>query len=245
MNYYPFHIGDYISHTAHLSDIEDLAYRRMIDLYFLNELPFNDSSTVARKVKTELSIVENLLHEFFTFEDDMCWHSKRVDEEIIRYHSRLDQASKAGKASAQARFNARSTPVQPTRTRTNNHNHIKTNTPLGVSEEVFHDFLKMRNAMKAPVTETALKGLKREAEKAKMNLEGVMSLCCQNGWRGFKADWLLNPKNLNQDRKNKNITALHELTGNLLKPKIKSDDSIFKSINTIDMEIENVRIQQG
>lgn len=131
MNYYPFHIGDYISHTNHLSDAEDLAYRRMIDLYFLTEQPFNDSSTVARKVKAELSIVENLLHEFFTLEEDDCWHNKRVDEEIARYHSRLDQASRAGKASAEARLNTRSTPVQLTRTRTINHNHINTTQPEG------------------------------------------------------------------------------------------------------------------
>ena len=37
MNFYPFHIGDYAAHTRHLSLMEDLAYRRLIDLYYLGE----------------------------------------------------------------------------------------------------------------------------------------------------------------------------------------------------------------
>jgi uncharacterized protein YdaU (DUF1376 family) len=124
MNFYPFHIGDYISHTSHLSDQEDLAYRRMIDLYYLAEQPFNSSSTIARKIRSTVEIVDNILAEFFTLEDDDCWHNKRIDEEIAKYHDRLTQASKAGKASAKARFNKRSTTVQPTKNQeplTNNH----------------------------------------------------------------------------------------------------------------------------
>jgi uncharacterized protein YdaU (DUF1376 family) len=58
MNYYPFHIGDYISHTSHLSDLEDLAYRRMIDLYYQTEEPFEDIAWVARKVKSTPEDIE-------------------------------------------------------------------------------------------------------------------------------------------------------------------------------------------
>ena len=39
MNYYPHHIGDYLKDTAHLTMIEDGAYRRLIDLYYLHEQP--------------------------------------------------------------------------------------------------------------------------------------------------------------------------------------------------------------
>lgn len=115
MNFYPFHIGDYISHTNHLTNDEDLAYRRMIDLYYMTEQPLNDSSTIARRIRSSVEIVDAILSEFFEFCDDECWHNKRVDEEIVKYHSRLDQASKAGKASAEARLNKRSTSVQPTK----------------------------------------------------------------------------------------------------------------------------------
>jgi len=63
-------------------------------------------------------------------------------------------------------------------------------TPDGVSDSVFKDYVQLRNKLKAPVTTTAIKGLQQEANKAGMSLEAVMTLCCQNGWRGFKADWV-------------------------------------------------------
>ena len=71
MNYYPFHIGDYISHTSHLSDAEDLAYRRMIDLYYQTEEPFKDVAWVARRIKSTSEIVKLLLEEFFEFDSDV------------------------------------------------------------------------------------------------------------------------------------------------------------------------------
>lgn len=37
MIWYKFHIGDYLTHTVHLSDAEDLAYRRLLDLYYMSE----------------------------------------------------------------------------------------------------------------------------------------------------------------------------------------------------------------
>jgi len=94
MNFYPFHIGDYISHTRHLSDKEDLAYRRMIDLYYQNEVPFADENSVARKIKSTPKIVLLLLEEFFVLEND-GWHNKRADEEINKYKAKSDSARKA------------------------------------------------------------------------------------------------------------------------------------------------------
>lgn len=88
MNFYPFHIGDYISHTSHLSDLEDLAYRRMMDLYYQLEKPFHQSLDIARKIKSTQSIVDQLLPEFFEWnEEDKSWHSKRADEEIAKYRA--------------------------------------------------------------------------------------------------------------------------------------------------------------
>ena len=62
-------------------------------------------------------------------------------------------------------------------------------TPEGVSISLFKDFLEVRKGKKAKWTETALKGLQREASKANMTLEQVMQLCCERGWAGFKAEW--------------------------------------------------------
>jgi len=96
MNYYPFHIGDYISHTSHLSDAEDLAYRRMIDLYYQTEEPFKDVAWVARRIKSTSEIVKLLLEEFFEFDSDV-WRSKRADEEIAKYRLKADSARNANR----------------------------------------------------------------------------------------------------------------------------------------------------
>ena len=116
MHYYQFNIGDYVSHTRHLSPIEDIAYRRLLDAYYLSERPLNSGLTsVARQIgmrehEEEVGLV---LNEFFVLGED-GWTSNRADKEIAHYKSKIEQASKAGKASAERRSNARSTDVQPT-----------------------------------------------------------------------------------------------------------------------------------
>lgn len=61
--------------------------------------------------------------------------------------------------------------------------------PEGVSEQVWTDFCALRNKRRAPITETALKGIQREADKAGITLEAALSTCCERGWQGFKASW--------------------------------------------------------
>ena len=72
---------------------------------------------------------------------------------------------------------------------------VETDTPDGVSESIFKDYLEVRKAKKAKWTETALKGLQRESDKANMTLEQVMRICCERNWVGFKAEWLKNETN--------------------------------------------------
>jgi hypothetical protein len=62
--------------------------------------------------------------------------------------------------------------------------------PDGVVESVWADFQDLRKAKKAPVTQTAIEGIRREAEKAKMSLSDALAMCCERGWTGFKAEWL-------------------------------------------------------
>ena len=113
MNFYPLHIGDYAAHTRNLSLLEDLAYRRLLDAYYLAEHPFNGSSTdVAREIgmRDQVAEVEYVLCKFFEREGD-SWRNKRADTEIAKYREKLEKASRAGKASAERRSNARSTSV--------------------------------------------------------------------------------------------------------------------------------------
>lgn len=86
MNYYKFHIGDYAVHTAHLDLIEDLAYRRLIDLYYLSEAPIPESvPDTARRIRMRghEAEVQAVLVEFF----ELCadgWRHSRCDEALAK-----------------------------------------------------------------------------------------------------------------------------------------------------------------
>jgi len=123
MHYYQFNIGDYASHTRHLNVIEDCAYRRLLDFYYLHEKPIKQHD-IARQInmREHEQEVLSVLNEFFLSSDD-GFVSPRANKEIEHFHSKITQASKAGKASAERRFNGRSTDVQPT----NNHKPITIN----------------------------------------------------------------------------------------------------------------------
>lgn len=62
--------------------------------------------------------------------------------------------------------------------------------PGDVSEPVWKDFKALRKAKKAAITETAIHGIRREAEKAGIALEAAMREMCTRGWQGFKAEWM-------------------------------------------------------
>jgi uncharacterized protein YdaU (DUF1376 family) len=86
MHYYQFNIGDYIKNTLHLSLMEDLAYRRLLDLYYDSEQPIpNDISRLARRLRLEPQVVQIVLDEFFTLTDE-GYKNHRADLEIASYH---------------------------------------------------------------------------------------------------------------------------------------------------------------
>lgn len=62
--------------------------------------------------------------------------------------------------------------------------------PQDVSAEIWADYKTLRNAKRAPVTETVIAQNRREAEKAGWTLESALSECCARGWQGFKAEWI-------------------------------------------------------
>jgi uncharacterized protein YdaU (DUF1376 family) len=99
MNFYPFHIGDYAAHTRHLSFMEDLAYRRLIDQYYLDECPLKgEPSLIARRIGMSdfSSDVQYILETFFEKEGDL-WVSKRCDGEITKYRLKADSARNANR----------------------------------------------------------------------------------------------------------------------------------------------------
>lgn len=118
MNYYNFHIGDYAAHTRNLSLLEDLAYRRLLDAYYLAERPLNGCATdVAREIGMRECVaeVEYVLGKFFDLTEE-GWSNKRAEKEIAHFSDKKRKASEAGKASAQRRSSVRSTSVEKSAT---------------------------------------------------------------------------------------------------------------------------------
>ena len=202
MHYFSYNISDYMSHTGHLSLLEDLAYRRSMDIYYLHEKPLpEDVSQVARLIRMPDNVpeVRQVLTEYFNLDTGKGWTLNRADEEIQKYKSKIEQSKRAAQASVQRRFNARSTDVEPTNNQepiTKKHKPISKTLkrPDTVDKKTWEDFLKHRKNVKAPLTETALKGITSEAAKASITLEEALTMCQVRGWRGFKSEWVINEK---------------------------------------------------
>lgn len=199
MRYYPFHLGDYLSHTRHLNLMEDLAYRRMLDWYYLHEAPLVGTvHDVARAIGMieQLAAVNAVLEEFF---NEMAgrWVSLRCDEVIEKYH---DQ-QRAGREGASLRWGTKKAPnSHPTgpAVPTNNQEPITKNqkqkkqiaAPEGVDAQLWADWLALRKAKKAPVTPTVMRRLAEEAARAGWPLPKVLAEMVTRNWQGFRADWV-------------------------------------------------------
>jgi uncharacterized protein YdaU (DUF1376 family) len=219
MHYYQFNIADYRKDTTHLSRIEHSIYRDLIDWYYLDESPIPlDLTSVCRRLRIDSTDVERALNYVLTdfFErTENGYVQNRIEQEIIEFHAHIANASKAGKASAEARrikakeraFNDRSTNHKPI---TNNQEPLKSKdirathfdavaslSSLGVDPQIANDWIQHRKSIKASVTQTVINGLVRESAKARIALSDAMAMTCERGWRGFKADWVSEHKPIN------------------------------------------------
>jgi uncharacterized protein YdaU (DUF1376 family) len=190
MHFYHFHIGDYKSHTHHLSLMEDLAFRRLLDHYYLHELPIKQRD-VARQIgmREYEQEVLTVLNEFFVSTESGYTHP-RADAEIAKFRKFAED----GKRGAAKRWlKGGDSPPNATPIATNNHkprtiNHI--DTPDGVDDLVWKDYVEFRKKRKAPITERVIDGLRSEAKIAKMSLNDVIKECVVRGWQSFKAEWV-------------------------------------------------------
>ena len=51
------------------------------------------------------------------------------------------------------------------------------------------DFIQIGN-LKKPLTETELKGIKKEVSKTSISLEDALVMVQARGWQSFKSDWI-------------------------------------------------------
>ncbi|WP_019573434.1 hypothetical protein [Curvibacter lanceolatus] len=62
--------------------------------------------------------------------------------------------------------------------------------PDDVTEQVWADWMALRKAKRAPVSETVLSGARSEATKAFLSLDRFLAIWCTRGSQGLQADWL-------------------------------------------------------
>ena len=162
MNYYPFHIGDYKAHTQHLTPIEDIAYRRMLDLYYLTESPLQDVQKIARSIclREHISDIETILEEFFLLTPEGYVHA-RCEREI----KAMNEKSGKAKASAQARWR-KSEDANAMRT----HSETDANASKNNANASNFDANAMRNGCEgnAPNTQYPIPNLKEEDERTRI-----------------------------------------------------------------------------
>lgn len=227
MNYYPFHIGDYLSATRHLSWEEDAAFRRLLDTYYTTEKPLPlEPRAVCRLVlattDSQREAVRVVLEEFFE-QTPEGWVNRRADAEIEAMREKqAKQRAKANKRwgkpvaepgiapalprheetdAAASKTDADAMP--PTPTPTPKKEQQQKTAPKGVDllagidPQIAADFKALRLKLRAPITKTAFDGIRREAAKAGLSVEAALAICCERGWRGFKADWVHESRNGN------------------------------------------------
>ena len=214
MNLYLRHIGDFNNATRHLTRVERSVYSDAIELYYDTEqaLQCADIGKLERRLlcvtDDEKQALKDVLSEFFVLTDAGYTHS-RCDAEIAKYRANTSAKARAGIASAAARkqnstpTQQNSTPVEHTSTNrkplTVNHKpkeegeRAKALTrPDDVEPQVWNDWVQLRKAKKAPVTETVLKTARKEAALAGMTLMVFLEVWCARGSQGLEAAWLRN-----------------------------------------------------
>ena len=144
MHYYQFNIGDYKSHTEHLSEMEDLAYRRLLDWYYLHESPIpRDIAETARQIRmrTHTECIATVLQEYFQ-ETDSGWTHGRADKEIAKTGEKSAKAAESAKKRWDKEANAM---------RTHSEGNATHNT-LPITQDTKHNSVAKATGAKAPLT---------------------------------------------------------------------------------------------
>lgn len=100
MNWYTHYIGDYLRDTMHLSWLEDLAYRRLLETYYATEKPIPTSvqqvfNICRTRSKEQEAAVTDVLRMFFIKTEKGYSHEK-VEEILAKSKYVQQKRAKAG-----------------------------------------------------------------------------------------------------------------------------------------------------
>ena len=119
-------------------------------------------------------------------------YSKTTCEEsshVKKVHSTCEESSQVTcEESSHTKNNIKNT-TQNTNKKTTQKNSLDLLAEFGIVGQLADDFITHRKSKKATITETALNGYKREADKAGITLEEAIAIAIERDWRGFNASW--------------------------------------------------------
>ena len=201
----PLYVADYLSATSRLTTEQHGAYLLLLMDYWKNGAPPNNDAVLAQITKLSPDAWSNartMLQGFFQVSDEHWLHT-RVESEMQKANHNKQTNSKRGKAGADARWGKKDAPsivgampkqssadsTSPSPSSSKNTKNTVT-PPVGVADSVWQDWLILRKAKRAAVTQSALNGMIRESGKAGISVQEAMEMCCMRGWTGFKAEWL-------------------------------------------------------
>lgn len=220
--WYPWYPTIFKSNTLHLTPEQDGLYRRLIDHYMESREPLPDNDhALARICGVDIECFKHassILRAFFKQDGGLLKHdfcNRMLDDQDKRSHKRTLIAEKAAKKRwSQVAENKKQNAscmldamlgdaTGQDKTIQNNKDIILPPSrgipkPDDVSDEVWRDHLKNRKAKKQPISETALKAMRKEADKLGWTLEQALNESCARGWASFKAEWVGNNQNKTQ-----------------------------------------------
>jgi len=154
-----------------------------------------------------------------------------LKRDLVKWEEQRQQRSEAGKRSAQIRstkfndrstkFNDRSTTVNETERNSTVSVNVSVNDNVNVNDndkkefnakrflldifvenQIAIDFLKNRKTKRLANTETAFRQISDEINKTGLTANDCIKFAVENGWGGFKANWLTNTKNNGTKQRN-------------------------------------------
>ncbi|MBM0140178.1 YdaU family protein [Pseudomonas cannabina] len=217
MNFFPFHPGDYMLRTAHLDPFEDLAYRRLIDLYYVNESPLQGNAEELSRVirlRKNADQVAAVLQEFFVEKEPGLWSHSHCDEVIDQYRLKAKQAAENGKRGGRPKKTQGEPNPNPEETQpvisanpaetglkanqepiTNNHKPIdQKHTAQAPADELFPKFWKLYpNKKGKTAAEKAWKKLKVTDDLFTLIAQGLAKQCASLAWTKDNGQFIPHP----------------------------------------------------
>jgi uncharacterized protein YdaU (DUF1376 family) len=205
MHYYKRNLGDYAKKAGRLTMLQHGAYTLLIDSCYDREIfPTLDQALEWTWASTEAEVeaVKFVLTRFFTLDKEGCYVQDRILQELLHYHKNADTNKRIADEREARRREKSTNRVPSVNEATPNQEPLTTNhkpkresatvvaCPSDVDQQIWNDWKQLRKAKKAPVTETVVKGARKEAAKANMAFSDFLSVWCARGSQGLQADWL-------------------------------------------------------